>query len=192
MRSASHSLEPPPAVDQTHQSLPLSDTKRKIDMPDLTATAARLDPYKNFRFLLKWDGRTIAGISGMSALTRSTEVLVTREGGDPNRSHKLPGQTKFDAITLERGITHDTDFDDWARKTWRSDSPHGQPSSADVRKDVTIELYNEAGELALAYRIFRCWVSEYSVVPHLDNNTPGTTIERITLQNEGWERDPNF
>lgn len=159
-------------------------------MPDLTATPARLDPYKNFQFRLKWDGRTIAGVTGVSALTRTTEVVVTREGGDPNRSHKLPGQTKFDSITLERGLTHNKDFDDWASRTWRSGSPHGEVSSADVRKDVILELYNEAGELSLAYKIYRCWVSEYCVLPHLDRSAPGTTIERITLQNEGWERDP--
>ena len=72
-------------------------------MAEFTVNAQRFDPYKNFKFRVKWDGHYVAGISKISALRRTTEVVEHREGGDPSMSRKSPGLTKFDAITLERG-----------------------------------------------------------------------------------------
>jgi phage tail-like protein len=113
----------------------------------------RLDPYKNFKFRVKWDGHYVAGISKVSALRRMTEVIEHREGGDPSTVHKSPGQTRYEPITLERGVTHDTDFEKRANKVWNYGSLRGAKASlADFRKDITIELYNEAGQLVLAYK----------------------------------------
>src|SRR5918996_938317 len=137
----------------------------------------RFDPYKNFKFRVKWDGRYVAGISKVSALKRTTEVVRHREGGDPSSSRKSPGRTEYDAITLERGVTHDTEFEVWANKLWN------------FRKDIIIEVYNEAGQLALAYNVFRCWVSEYQSLPDLDANANAVAIQHIKLENEGIERD---
>jgi len=159
-------------------------------MAEFTVNPNRFDPYKNFKFRLKWDNKYIAGVSRVSALKRTTEAIEYRDGGDPSRSQKLPGLTKYEAITLERGVTHDTEFEDWANKVWKFGSGLGSEMSlADFRKDIVIEVYNEAGQLALAYRVYRCWVSEYQALPDLDASGDVVAIESITLENEGWERD---
>jgi phage tail-like protein len=152
--------------------------------------ASRLDPYKNFKFRIKWDGRYVAGISKVSALKRSTELVEHREGGNPSTSNKSPGRTKFEAITLERGVTHDTEFERWANKVWNFGSGLGsEVSLKDFRKDLTIDVYNEAGQKVLGYNVFRAWVSEYQALPDLDANANAVAIQTIKLENEGWERD---
>ena len=159
-------------------------------MPEFTVNPSRLDPYKNFKFRVKWDGKYVAGVSRISALTRSTEVVEHREGGDPSMFRKSPGQTKFDPITLERGVTHDTAFEDWANLIYRLGAALGsQEGLKDFRKDIIIEFYNEAGQLALAYKVYRCWVSEYQALPILDAAANAVAIQHIKLENEGWERD---
>ena len=159
-------------------------------MAQFTVNASRFDPYKNFKFRVKWDGRYVAGVSKISALKRSTEVIEHREGGDPSSSRKSPGRTKYDAITLERGVTHDVAFEQWANKVWDYGSGLGtEVSLKDFRKDVVLELLNEAGQVVIAYKIFRCWVSEFQALPDLDANTAVVAIEHIKLENEGWERD---
>ncbi len=159
-------------------------------MAQFTVNANRFDPYKNFKFRVRWDGRYVAAISKVGALKRSTEVVEHREGGDPSTSHKSPGRTKYEAITLERGVTHDLDFERWANKVWNFGEGLGsEVSLADFRKDIVIDVYNEAGQLALSYRVFRCWVSEYQALPDLDANANAVAIQTIKLENEGWERD---
>jgi phage tail-like protein len=159
-------------------------------MPEFPANPTRLDPYKNFKFRVKWDGQYVAGISKISVLKRTTEVVTHREGGDPSTSRKSPGQTKFDAITLERGLTEDHAFEDWANLVWKLGAPLGSESSLnEFRKDIYIEFYNEAGQLVLAYKVHRCWPSSYQALPDLDANATGVAIEQIVLENEGWERD---
>ena len=159
-------------------------------MAQFSVNPQRFDPYKNFKFRIKWDGRYVAGISKCSALKRSTEVVEHREGGDPSTSRKSPGRSKFEAITLERGVTHDTEFEKWANKVWDYGAGLGaEVSLKDFRKDLIIEFYNEAGQLALAYKVYRCWVSEYQALPDLDANANAVAIQHIKLENEGWERD---
>ena len=115
-------------------------------MPQFSVNPARVDPYKNFKFRIKWDGKYVAGLSKMSPLRRTTEVVEHREGGDPSASHKSPGRTKYDVITLERGVTHDTEFEDWANRVWQVGAGLGaEVSLANFRKDLRIELMNEAG-----------------------------------------------
>lgn len=159
-------------------------------MAEFTVNATRFDPYKNFKFRLKWDGRYVAGVAKVSALKRTTEVVSHRSGGDPSTSRKSPGRSEFEAITLERGVTHDTAFEQWANKVWNFGAGLGAETSlADFRKDVILEVYNEAGQLAIAYTVFRCWVSEYQAVPELDANANAVAIQTLKLENEGWERD---
>jgi phage tail-like protein len=159
-------------------------------MAQFTVNAQRFDPYKNFKFRVKWDGRYVAGISKVGALKRTTEVVEHREGGDPSTSRKSPGRNKFEAITLERGITHDVDFEAWANKVWNFGSGLGsEVSLKDFRKDVIIDVYNEAGQLVLSYNVFRAWVSEFQALPDLDANANAVAIQHIKLENEGWERD---
>ncbi len=159
-------------------------------MAQFSVNATRFDPYKNFKFRVKWDGRYVAGISKVGALKRSTEMVEHREGGDPSTSRKSPGRTKFEAISLERGVTHDTEFEKWANKVWNFGSGLGaEVSLKDFRKDLILEVYNEAGQLALAYKVYRCWVSEFQALPDLDANANAVAIQTIKLENEGWERD---
>jgi phage tail-like protein len=159
-------------------------------MAQFTVNTARVDPYKNFKFRLKWDGHYVAGLSKCSALKRTTEVVEHREGGDPSTSHKSPGRTKYEAITLERGVTHDTDFEAWASKVWNFGAGLGaEVSLKDFRKELIIEIYNEAGQLAIAYKVYRAWVSEFQALPDLDANANAVAIQHIKLENEGWERD---
>ena len=159
-------------------------------MAQFSVNATRFDPYKNFKFRVKWDGRYVAGISKVSALKRTTEVVKHREGGDPSSSRKSPGRTEFDPITLERGVTHDREFEQWANKVWNFGAGLGAESSLkDFRKDVIIELYNEAGQVVIAYHVFRCWVSEFQAEADLDANANAVLIQHIKLENEGWERD---
>ncbi|MCK9495123.1 MAG: phage tail protein [Dehalococcoidia bacterium] len=159
-------------------------------MAQFSVNAQRFDPYKNFKFRVKWDGRYVAGISKVSALKHTTEVVEHREGGDPSTSRKSPGRRRYEALTLERGVTHDTEFEKWANKVWNFGSGLGAESSlADFRKDLIVEVYNEAGQLAIAYRVFRCWVSEFQALPELDANANAVAIQTIKIENEGWERD---
>jgi phage tail-like protein len=133
----------------------------------------------------------VAGISKVSPLVRHTEVVTHREGGDPSTSRKSPGRTEYHAITLERGVTHDPAFEQWANKVWNYGAGLGaEVSLKDFRKDIVLELYNEAGQKVIAYNIFRCWVSEYVALPELDANGPAVAIQHMKLENEGWERDP--
>jgi phage tail-like protein len=159
-------------------------------MAEFTVNALRFDPYKNFKFRVKWDGRYVAGVSKVGALKRTTEVVTHRNGGDPSSSRKSPGRSEYDAITLERGVTHDVEFEQWANKVWNFGSGLGAETSLkDFRKDITLEVYNEAGQLAIAYKIFRCWVSEYQSLSESDANANAVAIQTIKLENEGWERD---
>jgi phage tail-like protein len=160
-------------------------------MASFTVNLERFDPYKNFKFKVKWDGRYVAGVSKVGSLKRTTEVVKHREGGDFSSSRKSPGRTEYEAITLERGVTHDLEFENWAKKVWNFKSGLGQDTETslkDFRKDIIIEVYNEAGQLALAYNVYRCWVSEYQALPDLDANANAIAIQHIKLENEGWER----
>ncbi len=159
-------------------------------MAQFSVNTQRFDPYKNFKFRVRWDGRYVAGVSKVSALSRTTEVVTHREGGDPSSSRKSPGRTEYEAITLERGVTHDPEFEQWANKVWNFGSGLGsEVSLKDFRKDLTVELYNEAGQLVIAYKVYRCWPSEFQSLPELDANGNAVAIQTLKLENEGWERD---
>ena len=159
-------------------------------MAEFTVNTKRFDPYKNFKFRVKWDGQYVAGISKVTGLKRTTEVVKHREGGDPSTSRKSPGKNEFDPITLDRGVTHDPAFELWAGKVWQLGAQLGaEVSLQDFRKDIILEVYNEAGQKVLAYNIYRCWVSEYQALPDFDANANAVAIQHIKLENEGWERD---
>ena len=155
-------------------------------MAQFTVNANRFDPYKSFMFRVKWDGEYVAGLSKMSALRRTTDPVTHREGGDPSHERKSPGTTKFDAVTLERGRTHDPAFEAWANLIHSLDSPI---SLASFRKDIVVDVYNEANQKVLSYKLFRCWVSEYTGRPAIAAGCAAVAIESIKLELEGWERD---
>lgn len=159
-------------------------------MAQFVVNATRLDPYKNFKFRLKWDGRYIAGISRVSGLRRTTEVISHREGGNPSTANKSPGQTEYAPLVIERGVTHDLEFEHWANKVHTLGAGlGGEVSLKDFRKDILLELFNEAGQVVLVYKIYRCWPSAFEALPDLDAHGNAVAIQRLTLENEGWERD---
>ncbi len=167
--------------------------------PEFSTNTYRLDPYKGFKFRVKWDGKYVAGVSKVGGLTRTTEVVKHREGGSFSGQRLSPGITSYAAITLERGVTHDPEFETWANKVWdyshagkdAFDAAGGtEVSLKDFRKDIIIELYNEADQKVLSYNVLRCWVSEYTALPDLDANSGNAVaIQKIKLENEGWVRD---
>lgn len=171
--------------------------------PQFKVNTYRYDPYKNFRFRVKWKPTVggggfeyVAGVSKVSGLSRVTEVVRHRSGSDPSTIRVSPGQTEYQPITLERGVTNDVQFEQWANKIWdytnslqSEDNATQLVSLADFRKDLVIELHNEAGQLVIAYNVYRCWVSEYQALPELDGMGNATAIQMIKLENEGWERD---
>jgi phage tail-like protein len=148
----------------------------------------RFFPYKNFKFIVKFDGVPVAAVSKVSALKRSTEPVVHRVGGDPSTSRLSPSTWKFEPITLERGVTHDPGFEAWANLCFSTDGDAAM-SLKNFRKTLTIDLLNEQGAVALSYIVFRCWVSEYQALPELDANANAVAIQMMVLQNEGWVRD---
>jgi phage tail-like protein len=149
---------------------------------------SRFDPYKNFKFKIRWDNRYVAGLSKCSALRRTTEMTEWREGGDQTTSRKLPGKTSYEAITLEAGVTHDTAFEDWANlvNNYQGDAAM---SLRNFRKLITIDVCNLQGQKVLSYNVYECWVSEYQALPELDAAGNAVMIQTIKLENEGWERD---
>ena len=165
-------------------------------MAKFTVNPKRLDPYRNFKFRVKWEGQYVAGISRVSALKRTTEVTEHRDGGDSSSPHKAPGKSKFEPITLERGVTHDPAFEAWANKVWDYGNAQAAPdnrtrevSLKDFRKDLLIDVFNEAGQKVLSYKIYRAWVSEFTAQADLDANANAVLIQSIKLEHEGWERD---
>ena len=159
-------------------------------MPEFRVNVRRLDPYKNFKFKIKWASRYVAGFSKVRALKLTTEVVDYRSDADSSFSRKLPSQSKFEAVTLERGMTNDPEFVQWANKVWNDDSAlDNEVSHQDIREDLIIEMYNEAGQLVVAYKVFRCWVSAFQVTPEIDASTNEVAIQTLKLENEGWERD---
>lgn len=157
-------------------------------MAKFTANPQRVDPYRNFKFRIKIDNSYVAGLSKCSALKKTTEMTEWYESGDPSTPHKLPGKTKYDAITLSGGVTHDTTFEDWANlvNNFLGDA---SMSLKKFRKDITIDVFNEEGQAAISYQVFRCWVSEYQALPELDAAGNAVMIQTIKLENEGWQRD---
>ena len=150
--------------------------------------AHRIDPYKNYKFRVVMDGRTVMGVSKVGTLKRTTEVVKHREGGENSTDHKSPGRTSYEGITLERGITHDQEFERWANLV----HPYAGDPGMDLvnyKKDLVIEVMNEKGQVAFRYFLFRCWVSEYTALPELDANANAVAIESMKVELEGWDRD---
>ena len=150
--------------------------------------AKRVDPYKNFKFRILWDDKPVMGVSKVGALKRSTEVVKHRDGGDNSTDHKSPGRTSYDAITVERGITHDPEFEAWANKV----HPYSGDTAMDLaayKKNLTLEMMNEKGHVVYRYFLYDCWVSEYTSIPELNANANAVAIESLKIELEGWDRD---
>jgi phage tail-like protein len=157
-------------------------------MPRMTAQSNRFDPYRTFRFRVKWDGQYVAGLTKMGALKRTTEMVEFREAGENITSRKLPGKTSYQAVTLEAGVTYDSAFEDWANLV-NDFASHGITSLGEFRKNVTLDVFNEAGVKALSYNLYRAWVSEYQALPDLDAGANAVAITTLKLEFEWFDRD---
>ncbi|MGH3005519.1 MAG: phage tail protein [Gaiellaceae bacterium] len=155
-------------------------------MPPFAVNTHRFDPYKHLRFQVVWDGKVVADVSRVGGLRRRTEVVLHRDGSEPNVQRRAPGKTGYEPIVLERGRTHDSAFEDWADLVFQLG---GEMSLKNFRKDILVRLLNEAGMVAMVFRIYRCWPSEYVALAELDANGHGVAFESLTLEHEGWERD---
>lgn len=157
-------------------------------MAKFTVNPQRFDPYRNFKFRIKIDNVYVAGLAKCSALKKTTEMVEWREAGDPSTTHKLPGKTRYDAITLTTGVSHDTTLEDWASlvNNFQGDAAM---SLKNFRKNIVIDVFNEADQKVLSYFVYRCWVSEFQSLPDLDASANAVMIQTIKLENEGWERD---
>lgn len=157
-------------------------------MPRLTPTTNRFDPYRNYRFKVKWDNLYVAGLSKMSALKRSTELIEWREAGENIISRKLPGKTKFEAVTLEAGVSYDTSFQIWADLV-NDFTSHSLVSLPNFRKNIIVDVFNESGVKVLSYGLYRCWPSDYQALPDLDAGANAVAITTLKLELEWWSRD---
>jgi phage tail-like protein len=155
-----------------------------------SVNTTRFDPYKSFAFLVYLDTSTtpVAGLSKVTGLKRSSDPIEYKEGGNAIIRKGL-GRTKYEAITMERGITHDTDFELWANAAQVLDKGAPSTSLKNLRKELRIDFLNEERQVVLRFNVHRCWVSEYQALPDLDAGTNAIAIEHIKLENEGWERD---
>jgi len=182
------------AISETHSSKPVPPRIwYSHAMPQFPPHQMRFDPHRNFKFRVKWDGQYVAGISKVSALSRTTEVAEHRDGADPSTSRKSPGRTEYDAITLERGLTQDLAFENWANSVWNlGDQPGSEAPPQEFRKDILIEVYGEDDQLVRAYKVYRCWPSFYQVLPVFETDDSAVTVEKLELANEGWERDSSI
>ena len=157
-------------------------------MARMPATVDRFDPYRTFRFRVKWDNQYVAGLTKMGALKRTTEIVEYREAGVNITSRKLPGKSTFDDVTLEKGVTYDTAFEDWANAV-NDFASHSITNLGEFRKNITVDIFNEAGQKALSYNLYRCWVSEYQALPDLDAGANAVAITTVKLAYEWFERD---
>lgn len=161
-------------------------------MPGTSLPTTLVNPYLTYNFIVKWDNQNVAAVTRVTGLTRSTQVVNFRSGGQPQSSFKIPGQTDYTPVTLERGITTDPAFEQWANKIWSYPNTNqfgSEVSLADFRKNIQIELYNQAGQLAIRYNLYRCWPSEYTALPELQAEANVVALASLTLQHEGWDRD---
>lgn len=157
--------------------------------PLFNVNAHRHDPYRTFKFQVLIDGKPVAGLRKMGALKKSTEAVDWRTGGDPTHVRKLPGGSKFEAISLEQGLTHDPVFENWASKV-NNFQGDAAMSLKEFRKDIVINVLNLQGQVAISYKVYRAWVSEYQALPDFDAGSTNTVgIQTIKLEHEGWERD---
>jgi phage tail-like protein len=157
-------------------------------MARMNASTNRFDPYRNFRFKVKWDNQYVAALTKMGALKRTTEMVEFREAGENITSRKLPGKSSYTAVTLEAGVTYDSAFEDWANLV-NDFASHSITSLGEFRKNIIVDMFNEAGQKALSYTLYRCWVSEYQALPDLDAGANAVAITTMKLEYEWFERD---
>lgn len=157
--------------------------------PMFPVNTHRHDPYRTFKFQVLIDGKTVAGLRKMTALKKTTEAVGWRTAGDPTHERRLPGGTTYDAVTLEQGLTHDPVFENWANSV-NNIQGDAAMSLLGFRKDIVINVVNLQGQVAISYKLYKAWVSEYQALPDLDAGTTNTVgIQSIKLEHEGWERD---
>lgn len=157
--------------------------------PTFPVNTHRYDPYRTFKFQVVINGQPVAGLSKMTALKKTTEVVNWRSAGEPSHQRKLPGGTSYEPITLEAGLTHDRHFLELANRVNNVEGDGGM-SLLNFRTNLVINVLNLQGQVAISYKVFRAWVSEFQALPDFDANATNTVgIQMIKLEHEGWQID---
>ena len=157
-------------------------------MPMFNVNAHRIDPYKNFRFQVMWDGVVVAALSKMSALKATNEVVEWRAAGDNGIVRKMPGRRKYEGVTFERGLTHDQQFVSWANQVT---NPAGDAANSllNYRKTVSVLVHNMQGQPVMGFNLLRAWASEFQALPEMDANANAVAIEMLKIEYEGFTMD---
>ena len=153
-----------------------------------TVNAHRFDPYKNFKFHVYLDGRLVMGVSRSARSSAPPRWSATAPGGDNSIDFKSPGRTKYEAVTLERGLTHDREFEKWAANV-HSYAGDAATDLRNYKKALTVEMLNLRNQPAIRYFLFNCWPSSYTAMPDLSSMENAVAIESLVLEVEAWERD---
>jgi phage tail-like protein len=150
--------------------------------------AHRIDPYKNFRFRVSWDGTLVAALSKMSAIKKTTEAIEWRAAADAGIVRKQPGRTKFEAVSFEQGLTHDRKFFEWANQV---NNPVGEAANSLLayRKTVRVEVLNMQGTPVMAFNLLRAWASEFQALPEMDANANAVAIQSLKVEYENFVLD---
>ena len=156
-----------------------------------TATALTYDPYRKFKFLVKWEGQYVMAVHKVSSITKSIDAIDWRTGGDSNFGAKVPGLTKWEPITLERGLSADAAFQKWMIEVNRYTKAGGQENEAvhNFRKNLQIEMYDLQNDLVMTINVYNAWPSKLTIAD-FDAKANELAIEHIELQNEGWDLTP--
>jgi phage tail-like protein len=158
--------------------------------PMFPANAHRYDPYRTFKFQVVIAGKSVAGLTKMGALKKTTEVVNWRSAGDPSYQRAMPGGSKFENVALEQGLSHDLVFEEWANAVNNVAEGDAGMSLVKYRRDVVINVLNLQGVPAISYKLKRAWVAEFSALPEFDANNMNTVgIQSITIAYEGFVRD---
>jgi phage tail-like protein len=142
------------------------------------ATGQRVDPYKNFKFLVEIDGIVQAGFSDCSGFGSNVEVVEYREGGDNSTVRKLPGKISFPDIELKWGLTDSRELYDWHRA-----AVNGQIQ----RKNGSIIVLDDVGAEKVRWNFVNAWPSKWHG-PTLTGKGNDVAIDGLTISCEGVER----
>jgi phage tail-like protein len=142
------------------------------------ATGKRVDPYRNFSFLVEIDGITQAGFSDCSGFGASTDPMEYREGGETKTVRKLPGLTKYTNITLKWGLTDSKELYNWYR-----DVVNGKIE----RKSGSIILLDLEGNEKVRWNFFEAWPTKWDG-PDFTAKGNDVAIETLELAHERVER----
>ena len=145
----------------------------------MAQTGQRVDPFRNFNFLVEIDGIAQASFTECSGLSTTTEVIENREGGDNVTVRKLPGKTSYSDISLKWGLTDSTELWDWRQQITDGNV---------VRKNGSIVVFDLDNSTEVArWNFVRAWPTKWEG-PTLSAKGNDIAIDTLVLAHEGLTR----